>query len=364
MRSVRLTAIILGVGFLSLDFALAYTFTSSAGHLFPATMVLLLLNGIAMVATVLFLMGVQGFKPEFKMAYYFICIGYLTHAVASISYPAAYLGYMSHIQNIIFGDIPMCIGAAFIYIGIRHFGQLLDLKDWAMNPWKLSPIFLLIVAIVWFLPHRPIPDATELVFDINRAVSILEAAFYLLTALLAFRIRRAASTYYSRPLLWFGVTFAVYAATSIAMNVQFYATAISDSGLYFVGTLGALAYLGRGVLSIIAGFSFNKISHEEAKAPAKDANMLDVVVFMASLASQPHEIDPMLDVVREISATHPSQKPLTQYEVDQLSGVYHQLEEYLVTKETIRDFTHESLRDLLQEEFQTLPSLVAFLRSY
>lgn len=361
MRAVRLTTFLLAFGFFSLDIALAYTMTLDIPLLFPAAAILFLLNGVATVAAVLFLLGVQGFKPQFKTAYYYICGGYLLHAFGSVSYPMAYLGYTTHLQSILTGDIPLCLGAVCIYLGIRKFGHLLGLQGSVMSPWRYLPIFLLVAGIAWYLPHRPVPDSSELVFDLDRTLSVLETTFYLLIALLAFRIQHAASVFYTRPLRWFGVTFTVYFSTSTAINAQFYLTWLTPSTLYLVGAIISAAYLARGILSIIAGYSFNKISHREITTSTKEASLLDIIIFTASLASRPQEIDPILDTVRQITAHHQPNQSLNDQETHQLTEVYHHLEDYLTHDETIRSFTHDSLQSLLQKKFLGQSSILQSL---
>jgi len=79
---------------------------------------------------------------------------------------------------------------------------------------------------------------------------------------------------------------------------------------------------------------------------------LDMVTYAAGLASNPADIDPLLDSVRSITARlGPGQLPST--EDDQfLVGVYLQVEQYLTLKEPIRTFSKEDLRSRLTPELR------------
>jgi|GEM_PF-1140342 len=81
---------------------------------------------------------------------------------------------------------------------------------------------------------------------------------------------------------------------------------------------------------------------------------LDMVAHAASLASNPRDIDPLLDRVRTItSGVSASMKDMP--EDQQLVDVYLRIERYLTTDEPIRIFHKEELRRPLS------PSLVRLI---
>lgn len=75
--------------------------------------------------------------------------------------------------------------------------------------------------------------------------------------------------------------------------------------------------------------------------------MLDAVMFAASLVSKTSDIDTQLDRVRAITAQRTSTQ-LTKEDDKTLHEVYTYIEDYLVTKESLRAFTHESVRKRIQ----------------
>ena len=81
-------------------------------------------------------------------------------------------------------------------------------------------------------------------------------------------------------------------------------------------------------------------------------HILDVVTYVASLASNPDDIDPMLDKMRAITASLGPNQELSKADEQTLLQVYRQIEEYLVTKEPIRTFTKEELRTRIAPELR------------
>lgn len=83
--------------------------------------------------------------------------------------------------------------------------------------------------------------------------------------------------------------------------------------------------------------------------PAKPSP-LDIVIYTASLASNPKQIDVILDPIRIITSGA-NTKDFTAEQQASVTNVYLQLEDYLVTKEPLRKFTRDGLRSRLPQQF-------------
>ena len=78
---------------------------------------------------------------------------------------------------------------------------------------------------------------------------------------------------------------------------------------------------------------------------------LDLITYLASLASRPSDIDSTLDTLRKISARlRPGQAPSAS-DTRLLAKVYFDLETYLVNDEPLRAYTLEGLRSKVAEKF-------------
>ncbi len=84
----------------------------------------------------------------------------------------------------------------------------------------------------------------------------------------------------------------------------------------------------------------------------KSTSVLDVVLYLASLASNPRDIDPILNTVRTVTAHTNTEEPTSANDVQKLEQVREQLETYLVTQERVRAFTPDNLRQRVQDRFR------------
>lgn len=82
------------------------------------------------------------------------------------------------------------------------------------------------------------------------------------------------------------------------------------------------------------------------------ASAIDAVTYLASLASNPREIDTILDDLRQVTAQMTANRPLSDQEQAKLAVVYSKLIDYLVQKESLRKFTREGLSAKVHAHFK------------
>ncbi|HKX72614.1 MAG TPA: hypothetical protein VJM32_01230 [Candidatus Saccharimonadales bacterium] len=80
--------------------------------------------------------------------------------------------------------------------------------------------------------------------------------------------------------------------------------------------------------------------------------MIERITYTASLATRFEDIDTMLDPVRRITSDSDPSQPLSADQQTTLQGVQHQLEDYLVTRESLRRFTLQSLQLQIDQHMQ------------
>lgn len=90
----------------------------------------------------------------------------------------------------------------------------------------------------------------------------------------------------------------------------------------------------------------------------QDQRLLDEVIYLADLASSKEIIDPMLDVVRSVTATHVI-GTWTENERFKVQAVHTQLKDHLIHRDPVRTFTEESLNEKLNREFGTANHITA-----
>lgn len=77
---------------------------------------------------------------------------------------------------------------------------------------------------------------------------------------------------------------------------------------------------------------------------------IDEIVYVASLVSDAKAVDNTLDRLREITAVHRPGIDFSDTEVATLNGVYHELEQYLATRDPQRKFSPEELRQKVADK--------------
>lgn len=78
--------------------------------------------------------------------------------------------------------------------------------------------------------------------------------------------------------------------------------------------------------------------------------LIDRIVYLASLVSEPRSVDTTLDELRVITA---SSSQLSPRDIDTLKSIKTRLEDHLLHKERLRSFTDESLHTIVERHFAT-----------
>ena len=213
--------------------------------------------------------------------------------------------------------------------------------------------FIMLMIVVWFLPHRTDGDPrNELLFDIAHVMQVVELMMYLVTATIAGQIRNNAGPRYARSLLWLKWGLITSFPATLVLFGQDYIKLYSwiDSGGM------SLLFIVTNIFTIFSAYAFNKIARLSVAQQTYNNSLLDSVIFLGSLASNPGEVDPILDKVRLVTAEHTPGAPLSAHETEELKIAYTELEDYLTTRERARVFNRKDLTELVQERFNWTPS--------
>lgn len=298
-------------------------------------------NVTAIATAALFLSGLSGFKQGLKRAYYCICIGLLVQVATTMYYSVA--SYAGEMGRSIWGDLPITIGAFLIVGGIWQLARILHVRSLLLNPLIIVAYLVGASVILRFIPHVSYAP-------IQQANYILECLVYPLGALLIWQIIRATTATYSRSFIWMLLALGGnFIATAIAVTAS-YVTYPSWGPNVIVGAfiIDALIYLG-------AGYSFATIQQRLIRHQAANTTV-DIITFVAALASQQIKVDPILDQLRDLTADLPADSQISAEQEQKLTTIYLQLEDFLTTKEPLRAYTQASIRELVQKKFERLPA--------
>jgi hypothetical protein len=79
-----------------------------------------------------------------------------------------------------------------------------------------------------------------------------------------------------------------------------------------------------------------------------DEDLVESIIYLASLASQPGVIDSSLDTLRKVTARWTPPEPLPPADRTALESLTKDIKNYLITSDRLRDFTEEALERRLQ----------------
>ncbi len=299
-------------------------------------------------AGVLYLMGLRGFTLAFKKTYYLLCFAFVLQALGSLVYPLSiYITSWANPSSDIIGEIPAVIGAVCIYIGMLQFARLLDVRTNAARPVVVGAILIVLEIIFWFMPHRHIYGG-DLSLQLDYALVVVEFVFTVLVISITWRIREVANASYRRSLGWLLAGFATGTLAMVFFRSFVYITYPS----WATQALAVIPYALGAFLLLGSGYSFNALSRRPVKQVYTDNATFDSLVYLASLASDPRKVDPILDGLRTVSAGHNSANPsFSPVERQKLRVVYQGLLAYLTTKEPLRSFNSNELQTRLKERF-------------
>ena len=162
------------------------------------------------------------------------------------------------------------------------------------------------------------------------------------------------------------LTRALFTSGAVLLYVGFFT--LIDSGFDIViYTFNGLTTVVSGLVWMRAGYAFalTKSSQEDLsllkalfglrrKEPKDYDSAIDMVTSAAGLVSNAQEIDPTLDKVRTVTSKLVPGESLSAEDTAKLIDAYLQIEQYLTTKEAIRTFTTEELRERLSPTLRQL----------
>ncbi|HSX02503.1 MAG TPA: hypothetical protein VLI05_04290 [Candidatus Saccharimonadia bacterium] len=86
---------------------------------------------------------------------------------------------------------------------------------------------------------------------------------------------------------------------------------------------------------------------------AEDQQLINRIIYLASLASELRVIDPMLDRLRGVTASYNRDQPLQDKDRRTLQNLEGDLKSYLITQDPVRSFTAESLAARLKAQMES-----------
>jgi hypothetical protein len=319
-------------------------------------------------AAILFIKGFGAFKARLQRAYIILCIGLIIYGLAFIQLPilmaTGQLDSLWYHGGII--AIPFIAGATTIFAGARSLTRLFSIKTWAQSYWVVIAVIATVSAALAFMPHTS-NSLPEINFDAQNALATWGYIFFGFMAINIWQIKRAAGVAYADALAWLFIAALLSTVMNGFVNTLF--VFVMGPDLWQITAIAVLLpSAAAGLFFLRSAYGFNRIgrvadTHEPTIArtffgkplqpsKAQKASPVDIVVYVANLVSNRRDIDPILDSVRLITARHAQGHPISPQDEEQLLNVYLQIEQYLLTKEPLRAFTKETLRQDVAQKLQ------------
>lgn len=301
-----------------------------------------------------FLSSLHAFRKELRRAYFLLTAGILLFSINQLQLPVIYMvEQLDPIALSWFISGSTFAGAFLMFISMRKFAQLLDARH---GPWGsvglVTALALVLAFGSTFLPHSP-SDYGEGIINGVFGLYVAAGTFAGAATIMAWRIRQRLACGYKAAMLWLVAGMALLAFACFHETFTKLLPIFENESVlwYFVYSVSLWPFAGVAISLLGAGLSFRKISQTFSELP-EDAGYLDVITFVAQLASEPKGIDIILDDVRNISAIRAQDSELTQADKSKLLDVYKRLEEHLVTKDPLVKVRREDLRAQLPDEFK------------
>jgi|GEM_PF-4809284 len=295
--------------------------------------------GLYVTATIILFNGITGFSARLRRAYIFILIGFLLEAVLHTTEAlATSLNWWSMPWFQVGQMLVYILAPLSLYVGVRGFGRLLQIKTLGTSATLTLGISLLLLGGVGYLTGN-----ATLRFNFN--VGLTAALLWLLiicTWVLA-QIARQTSQLYQRSVLWLG-----WATGLLALGTSIYLTFLL-SGAFVLLFVMILMFVVSGLMLLQAARKFYHIRGKnlaELKEAGQLTTSVDIISYVASLASKPQEIDPLLDDLRTITSKT-SSGSLTSTDQSKLRQVYLRVEDYLAKRDPFRTYEPDMLRELI-----------------
>jgi hypothetical protein len=306
-------------------------------------------------AALLFLLALKDFKSEARRAYYLVSMGVVVIGIFSVAWlPIVTYLFNEKLVSPFYATsmVVSSIGMGMIYGGVRRFSELVDATGRRISWHWIIGVLAAGILIIFLLPQSPgTPNAlvnSGLDNDLLHTGKWLEFCFCLLTIRLIWLIRGHLGKPYMRALwpIWTYAILDIFLLMSGVLMEDFWAV---SNEVYMSIALGGMVL---PLMLILAGYRFCRLYAYAPRVRKHLApSLVDLIVYVASLASRPRDIDPILDNLRRITALTQSKHDAQESNKRELERVYLQIEKYLITEEPVLGLSRESLRTRVDAYF-------------
>lgn len=205
-------------------------------------------------AALLFLLTLRIYKARLRPAYVFISLGIVIVALGTLQIPLLTAFGRADSPWITQGGVglPFLLSGIFAYVGGRQLAKLVKLKSYLTSFWVVLPAIAGISVLAVALPHAE-STLPATAIAISSAVDTWIGGFFLVAALLVWKVMRTAGLHYRNSTLSLGAGFFTSALIMLALVAEMH-LGIAIEANYTILVLALIA----GIAYLYAGYAFAK----------------------------------------------------------------------------------------------------------
>jgi hypothetical protein len=313
-------------------------------------------------ASVIFLQALKNFKSDLRVAYRLFASGMILFGVSLWQLPILGLFDQWNSAFVTSGGvlIPFLLCMVVSYVGMRRFARLLQIRSIVASVWFAIVISTLFAITSYFAAREGLRYSEEGA-DVYIAVAGWATIFMVFTAILIHKIRHTIGQSYRRAMGWLegGLI-----AMTIAGAHEYSTSFVVHNGEPFVDTgLYLWPFAVTGLLIVWGSYRFRLLgagaeNAEETPADkpkqATDHDYIDSIIAVSELASRPTEIDSIMDDLRIVTAEVKPGESLSTAQKQRLMLTFLALESYLTTRDPLRNFTKDEVRNHTTPAFRAV----------
>jgi hypothetical protein len=252
----------------------------------------------------------------------------------------------------------LVLAAVLFYLGARIIAKALVVRSFLLNPFVVL-VLAFAAAAIWgaapiFLPSPSLPPE----YDKTLSIDAFIATIWLCSALVVGKTKKVMGRVY-------GGAFTLMQAWMLAgtLNIVVYSSLqvlLPFEHWYYEYNLHYLPDILVSITALLAAFYLSRLAvaekdrrvYDKVFAREEGTSLVDVVVCLTGFASNTKDIDPILDEMRVITASHTTSTRYSDQEQLIFARVFLKIEDYLVSHDPVRRFERKELRNMIELRFK------------
>ncbi len=210
--------------------------------------------GLHVGAAALFLLTLNIYRPRLRRAYWAIVAGVVLLALGVTQFPVinafGWQDSLWYSRGLV--GTPFILAGVLSYLGARALARLVGVSSPLASLKVVVPVALTVVGLSTQLPHVPMTLAEQFV-DMRQGVMAWNMTYFLMAALLVWRVRHSIGEHYKTAMVWLFVGFLGCVLTAVVILGHSMLDAFNG-----FSPIREISNMLTGILLMGAGYAFMK----------------------------------------------------------------------------------------------------------